>query len=66
MKKTKMGRPPKGDEAMMNPVTVRFPKAMSEAIDKLQAERMDAPDKGQVIRELVAFALQASMKRSAL
>ena len=59
----KVGRPPKGDEVMLNPITVRFPAPMMAAIEKLQTERMDAPDKGQIIRELVAEALQAKVKR---
>lgn len=61
MKKTekprRMGRPPKGAEAMLNPITIRFPKEMLEAIDAIQSSRMDRPERGQVIRELVAEAL---------
>jgi len=58
MKKAKRGRPPKGAEAMLAPVTVRFPLAMMREIEAVQASRMDEPDKGQVIRELVAAGLQ--------
>jgi hypothetical protein len=43
----------------MTPIPVRFPEAMIEAIEAIRAERMDAPDKGAVIRELVAEALLA-------
>lgn len=39
---------------MMNPITVRFPPAMMNEIEALISERLDQPDKGQVIRELVA------------
>lgn len=44
---------------MLNPVTVRFPAAMMLEIELIQAGRMDEPEKGQVIRELVAQALEA-------
>lgn len=44
---------------MMVPITVRFPEAMARAIEAVQAERADQPDKGQVIRELVAKGLEA-------
>jgi hypothetical protein len=35
-----------------------------EAIEEIRASRMDAPDKGAVIRELVAEALMARMKKA--
>jgi hypothetical protein len=47
----------------MTPIPVRFPPAMLDAINAIRAERMDAPDKGQVIRELVAEALAARQKK---
>jgi hypothetical protein len=50
-------------QGLMTPIPVRFPPAMVEAINAIRAERMDAPDKGQVIRELVAEALAARGKR---
>lgn len=62
MKQAKRGRPPKGAEAMLAPVTVRFPLAMMREIEAIQKSRMDEPDKGQVIRELVAASL---LKRKA-
>lgn len=54
-----MGRPPKQGEAFLSPITVRFPRPMMEAIEAIMVDRMDQPDKGQVIRELVAEALAA-------
>ena len=60
----RMGRPPKGDEAMLSPITIRFPRAMLEAISAIQASRMDEPERGQVVRELVAEALQARAKKT--
>lgn len=63
MKQAKRGRPPKGAEAMLAPVTVRFPAPMMREIEAIQASRMDAPDKGQVIRELVARGLEADKKQ---
>jgi len=62
MTKTKRGRPPKGKETMMAPITVRLPPAMMQEIEEIQAGRMDAPDKGQVIRELLAKALEGKRK----
>ena len=47
----------------MTPIPVRFPAQMMEAIEAIQAERMDQPDKSAVIREPVAEALQARAKR---
>ena len=47
----------------MTPIPVRFPKPMMDAIEAIMAERMDAPEKARVIRELVAEALEARAKR---
>jgi hypothetical protein len=63
MKQAKRGRPPKGAEAMLAPVTVRFPVPMMREIEAIQASRMDAPDKGQVIRELVAKGLEKQRRK---
>jgi hypothetical protein len=62
MKQAKRGRPPKGAEAMLAPITIRFPLAMMREIEAIQKSRMDEPDKGQVVRELVAAGL-ADRKR---
>jgi hypothetical protein len=48
---------------MLTPIPVRFPLQMVEAIEAIQAERMDQPDKSAIIRELVAEALQARARR---
>ena len=53
------GRPPKSDDAMLNPVTIRFTRAMMDMIETVMAERIDGADKGQVIRELVLKGLEA-------
>ena len=50
---------------MMRPIPVRFPEAMIAEIEAIMAARMDQPDKGAVIRELVAEALVARKKRRA-
>ena len=42
---------------MLAPITIRLPEPMMREIEVLQAGRMDAPDKSQVIRELLAKAL---------
>jgi hypothetical protein len=49
---------------LMTPIPVRFPEKMIEAIETIQAERMDRPDKSAVIRELVADALAAWRKKA--
>lgn len=49
---------------MMEPITVRFPPQMMREIEEIQAARMDAPDKGQVVRELIAAALADKKARS--
>ena len=55
----KMGRPPKHGRALMVPVTIRFPVDMMDYIEQVMTARMDHPEKGQVIRELVAEAIAA-------
>jgi Arc/MetJ-type ribon-helix-helix transcriptional regulator len=57
------GRPPKEGKAMMTPIPVRFPEEMIEAIEAIQAKRMDRPEKSAVIRELVAEALTARKRK---
>jgi hypothetical protein len=52
------GRPPRGEEAMLQPVTIRLPAEMVRQIEALRAGRLDAPDKSTLIRELLAKALQ--------
>lgn len=51
----KRGRPPMAEEALMNPITVRFPPRVMKKIEEIVAERRqtDGLDKGQLIRELV-------------
>lgn len=59
----RMGRPPKGEKAMMTPIAVRFPPVMREQLERIKAERMDGPEISAIVRELVAEALQARSKR---
>lgn len=48
---------------MMVSLTVRFPEPMNAEIEAIQASRpMEQPDKGQVVRELIAEALEARAK----
>ena len=44
---------------MLAPITVRFPADMMQEIEALMAARRDAPEKGQIVRELVARGLEA-------
>ena len=53
------GRPSIEGASMTHALTVRFPHALWMAIDEIIADRLDAPDKGAVVRELVAEAIQA-------
>jgi hypothetical protein len=57
------GRPPLDVKAMMRPIPVRFPEPMIAEIEAIMAARMDQPDKGAVIRELVAEAIEARKAR---
>ena len=57
--KSRGWRPLKGDQRLMVPISIRFPPAMMEAIRKLQAERLDSPELGAIVRELLAKALTA-------
>lgn len=57
------GRPPVHGRTMMTPIPVRFPTEMIEAIEAIQAQRMDRPEKSAIIRELVAEALAAREKK---
>lgn len=57
------GRPSLGDKALSEALTIRFPSPMMRQIEALQAERLDQPDKGALIRELIAEALQARARR---
>lgn len=57
MPKDLRGRPIKEDH-MLAPITIRLPEPMMKEIEALQSGRLDAPDKSQVIRELLAKALR--------
>jgi hypothetical protein len=59
----RLGRPPAGEKALSEALTIRFPAAMMRQIEELQAARLDQPEKGALIRELVAEALLARGKR---
>lgn len=43
---------------MLEPVTIRLPKAMVARINAIRAKRLDQPDKSTVVRELLAEALK--------
>ena len=54
------GRPPKGEAAMMPPITIRIPRPMMEAIEAEQeAAAFRGAGKGDVIRELLEEALRS-------
>lgn len=43
---------------MLAPITIRLPEPMMREIEALRDARRDAPDKSQIIRELLAKALE--------
>jgi hypothetical protein len=53
------GRPSVGDRALGNPKTIRFGAALEAAIQEQIGARLDAPDFGGMVRELVAEAIEA-------
>jgi len=55
----KRGRPPKGDDALLDRINIRVPREMMRMIEAISDERIDRPEKAQVIRELLAQALGA-------
>lgn len=63
-KKPARGRPAKSGKPLLAPVMVRFPQAMIDAIDDVAASRLDQPDRSSVIRELIAEALEARLRRA--
>lgn len=63
-KAKKMGRPPKGDEAMLNPVTVRLPPALLERFEELVAARQDGASKGQVLREVILAGIEELARKA--
>lgn len=48
---------------MLAPITIRFPTQMMQQIEEIMAARLDGPEKGAIVRELVAEALEARAKR---
>lgn len=55
----RVGRPAKGEAALLGPITLRFPKPVLEEIRAIVAERaaIDGADQSTVVRELVSKAL---------
>jgi Arc/MetJ-type ribon-helix-helix transcriptional regulator len=47
---------------MLEPITIRLPAPMMKQIEAMMAKRLDAPDKSQVVRELLADALSRTKK----
>ena len=55
------GRPPASGKAMTQ-IAIRLPDAMLDKIDELAQQRLDAPDRSDVIRQLLAEAITAREK----
>jgi hypothetical protein len=64
MTKRPRGRPKK-DETLPNPITIRLPSGIADFIDQVVEDRRDkdGADKTQVIREMLAAAMELSRKR---
>ena len=43
----------------MQQIALRLPKPMLAAVDEIVADRLDQPERGAIIRELIAEALEA-------
>lgn len=48
---------------MAKALTIRFPAAMWEAIEAIKKSRLDDPDAGSIVRELVAEAILTRKKQ---
>lgn len=46
----------------MTQIAIRLPDAMLDKIDELAQQRLDAPDRSDVIRQLLAEAIMAREK----
>ena len=57
--KIRRGRPPKNDETMLERINIRAPSRLMDKVRAIQAERLDGPDTAQVVRELLAEAVEA-------
>jgi len=53
------GRPSIGNRALGNPKTIRFGAQLEAAINEQIEARLDRPDFGGMVRELVAEAIEA-------
>lgn len=47
----------------MKPITIRLPPAMNSEIESMMAARLDAPEKSDVVRELIAIGLAHSPRK---
>lgn len=56
--KIRKGRPPKHDETMLEPITIRLTKAIADRIEGFRG-RLDHKDKATIVRELIAEAIEA-------
>jgi hypothetical protein len=59
--KSKIGRPPRYEKAMLKPITLRLPVPIVRRLEKhVNLRKMkDGADKTQIIRELISSGLDA-------
>jgi Arc/MetJ-type ribon-helix-helix transcriptional regulator len=64
-KAKRMGRPPIDESAgtMRKPMTVRLPIRMHEEIEAIRESRRYGADKSDIVRELLADALEAHKRK---
>ena len=63
--KRSKGRPPKPEDEQSVQISTRWPPGLIERADAICEQRPDQPDRSQVMREALAFgldALEARMK----
>lgn len=64
--KPRRGRPPKADNAMMVPITIRLTQAMDAQLEAIVRERaLEGGDKSTVMREAMAIGLREIARRKA-
>lgn len=59
----KRGRPPKGDDSMANPVSVRFKLEQLDLIDEMIEQHPIIEDRNTMIRQLVDIGAEGMQKQ---
>jgi metal-responsive CopG/Arc/MetJ family transcriptional regulator len=59
-----MGRPPLQEGVTMHQIAIRLPEPILAMIDEFIAGRLDAKNRSDMIRELLAEAIEARKRRN--